>query len=434
MQSVGEHFGAATLLSDEPRKTTVTALTDLTLLALSKANFLSLIGSVEHIVRREGQRRQWYSANSLREVSLRDFEVGRTLGCGAYGRVRLVYHRQKRRAYVLKSMKKTDVVLLRQEAHVSAERTILASVDHAFIVRLAASFQDEMRIFMLMEPLMGGELTLHMALHKGRKLGEPSARFYAGCITCALAYLHSLKIAYRDLKPENIVLDAEGYAKLVDFGFAKTIEERAWTLCGTPEFMAPEVVAHQGHGTPVDWWGLGVLVHEMVTGVTPFVPPYAETDTGQDFLMKVYALATRSSGVELSFPRFVGDEARDLISRLLAVSPAQRIGAKSFTPNHGAADVKAHPFFQMPGNSLHFEKLEARELRPPFVPKGLPKYDDIDGIPPPTETQRREEAMIVGVNIDKVAEEVLSPEDNILFRGEYIRADELLAGKVFPDF
>lgn len=89
MQSVGEHFGAATLLSDEPRKTTVTALTDLTLLALSKANFLSLIGSVEHIVRREGQRRQWYSANSLREVSLRDFEVGRTLGCGAYGRVRL---------------------------------------------------------------------------------------------------------------------------------------------------------------------------------------------------------------------------------------------------------------------------------------------------------------------------------------------------------
>merc|ERR1719188_2505905 len=147
-------------------------------------------------------------------------------------------------------MKKSEVVRLKQVDHVKAETGILAQISHPFIVNLLAAFQDERRLFLLLEYVNGGELFSH--LRKQGRLPEDDARFYSSEIVLAFAYLHSKSIIYRDLKPENLLIDADGHIKITDFGFAKLVEDRTWTLCGTPEYLAPEIIQSKGHGRAVD--------------------------------------------------------------------------------------------------------------------------------------------------------------------------------------
>merc|ERR1719158_2654551 len=149
-------------------------------------------------------------------------------------------------------MKKTDILKTRQTEHVKSEMTIHAKIKHPFIVNLFSCFQDERRLYMLMEYVNGGELFGYM--RKAGKLSDCQAAFVAGQLTLVLDYLHHLKVVYRDLKPENILLDCDGNTKLTDFGFAKVVENRAMTFCGTPEYLAPEIIRNQGHGKGVDWW------------------------------------------------------------------------------------------------------------------------------------------------------------------------------------
>jgi len=164
----------------------------------------------------------------------------------------------------MKVLKKTDVVRLRQVEHVNAERFILARIRHPFIVDLYATFQDNLNIYMLLSYVPGGELFSH--LRRAHRFSPDVTRFYLAIIVLALRYLHSYNIIYRDLKPENLLLDQRGYLRITDFGFAKVVDDRTWTLCGTPEYLAPEIIQSDGHGKAVDWWACGILCYEMLVG------------------------------------------------------------------------------------------------------------------------------------------------------------------------
>ena len=164
----------------------------------------------------------------------------------------------------MKVLRKTDVVRLRQVEHVNAERFILARIRHPFIVDLYATFQDHLNIYMLLSYVPGGELFSH--LRRAQRFSADVTRFYLAIIVLALRYLHSFNIIYRDLKPENLLLDTRGYLKIADFGFAKVVDDRTWTLCGTPEYLAPEIIQSDGHGKAVDWWACGILCYEMLVG------------------------------------------------------------------------------------------------------------------------------------------------------------------------
>ena len=171
--------------------------------------------------------------------------------------------------FALKIMKKSEVVRLKQVEHIKNEKEILSEVNHPFIVTLYCAFQDERNLYMLLEFIIGGELFTH--LRKAGKFANDHTRFYAAQIVMALQYLHNDSVVYRDLKPENLLLDLIGYLKITDFGFAKKVEDRTWTLCGTPEYLAPEIIQSKGHGKAVDWWASGILMYEMLVGHPPFM-------------------------------------------------------------------------------------------------------------------------------------------------------------------
>ena len=244
-----------------------------------------------------------------------EFEVGRVVGSGTFGRVAVALHRRTGTPVAIKTMSKSEVLRACQAEHVLAEHAVLetvcgdagasgdfhATAAHPFLVKFLGSAQDARHVRFVLEYVPGGELFSHL-----RRLGrfdEPAARFYAIEVVLALEYLHDRQIAFRDLKPENVLLDARGHVKLTDFGFAKALPtrldddsetgtassdtsrarntpelERTYTLCGTPEYLAPEIVTGVGHGAEVDWWALGVLVFEMLAGYPPFHPRENENE------------------------------------------------------------------------------------------------------------------------------------------------------------
>lgn len=287
---------------------------------------------------------------SPRQWHLDDLEEFGVLGHGTYGRVSLVGHRPSGSTYALKAMQKRSLIEMKRVAHVMRERELLvACCDHPFIVTLHGAFTDAANVYMLFEPALGGELlTLLGAEEKGR-FREGQACFYAASVVAALSHMHSRSIAYRDLKPENLLLDKEGFLKICDFGFAKVIDGKTYTLCGTPEYLAPEVLKKCGHGLPVDWWALGILIFEMLTGD----PPFCSDDMAPLFLYRCILRGT------FTFPAYISKSARACISALLHANPRQRLGSTANSP------LAAHPFFRR----LDMTKLLARELPPPHVPE-----------------------------------------------------------------
>lgn len=281
------------------------------------------------------------------ELSSKLFELGDTLGTGTFGRVRLVVYNYKRTMYfALKILKKAEIIRLKQVEHIKAEKRILSSITHPFIVNLYVSFQDEKRVYMLMEYVIGGEL--FSQLRRVGRFSNETARFYAAEIILALEYLHSKDIVYRDLKPENLLIDKEGHIKITDFGFAKKVEDRTWTLCGTPEYLAPEIIQSKGHGKAVDWWALGILIYEMLAGYPPF---YDENPFG--IYQKILA-------GKVEFPRHFDVNAKDLIKKLLTADRTKRFGCLK----NGAADIKTHKWFK----GLDWDRIFARKVKPPYVP------------------------------------------------------------------
>lgn len=202
-------------------------------------------------------------------LSIKDFELGPTLGTGTFGRVRQVRFRSSpsQQVFALKMLKKTEIVKLHQVEHIKWEKKILSQTSHPFIVQLINSFQNSRYVYMLLEYLPGGEL--FSRLRKDGRFSEDVSLFYSSEILLALRYLHRHKIVYRDLKPENLLISESGHVKLADFGFAKILEsDRTYTLCGTPEYLSPEIIKGQkkGYGRSVDWWAFGILLYEMLVG------------------------------------------------------------------------------------------------------------------------------------------------------------------------
>lgn len=216
------------------------------------------------------------SANPVRETkgkyTLTDFQISRTLGTGSFGRVHLVQSKHNQRFYAVKVLKKAQVVKMKQVEHTNDERRMLQKVKHPFLITLWGTFQDSKNLYMVMDFIEGGELfsllrksqvcILYMLFVGAmapadyllaQRFPNPVAKFYAAEVTLALDYLHSLNIIYRDLKPENLLLDRHGHLKITDFGFAKEVPDITWTLCGTPDYLAPEVVSSKGYNKSVDW-------------------------------------------------------------------------------------------------------------------------------------------------------------------------------------
>lgn len=242
--------------------------------------------------------------------------------------MRLVRHKESSRYLALKILKKNEIIRLKQVEHIMSEKAILAQVEHPFIVNLSATYKDAKSLYMLMEYVPGGEIFSH--LRKAGRFSNDTTRFFAGSIVLAIQYLHAKDIVYRDLKPENLLLDARGYLKITDFGFAKKVVDRMWTLCGTPEYLAPEIIQSKGHGKGVDWWALGILIYELLAGYPPF---YDENPFG--IYQKI--LAGR-----LEFPRHFDPHAKDLVRKLLSADRTKRIG----NLRNGAEDIKRHKWFK----------------------------------------------------------------------------------------
>lgn len=290
-----------------------------------------------------------------RTFNFHDFDLRSTVGTGTFSRVRLVRFKSgvDKAPMVLKILKKCEVVRMKQVEHVKAEKAILEMLEHPFIVSLLGAFQDDKRLFMLLEFVNGGEMFSH--LRKEGRLPNDHARFYSGEIVLAIAYLHQLHAIYRDLKPENVLLDCEGHVKITDFGFAKVISDLTWTLCGTPEYLAPEMIQSTGHSYAVDWWAFGVLLFEMLAGYPPFfdTTPYG-----------IYQKILRG---KVDFPRHFDVKVKDLIKKLLHQDKHCRIGGT----RGGSEDIKTHKWFK----GVDWDKFLNRSPEPPFIPK-LRGHDD----------------------------------------------------------
>eukprot|EP00928_Gymnodinium_smaydae_P076686 TRINITY_DN5974_c0_g1_i1.p1 TRINITY_DN5974_c0_g1~~TRINITY_DN5974_c0_g1_i1.p1 ORF type:complete len:398 (+),score=87.29 TRINITY_DN5974_c0_g1_i1:224-1417(+) len=309
-----------------------------------------------------------------RALSFYDLDLRATVGTGTFGRVRLAMIRgdPERHPMAIKILKKSEVIRLKQVEHIRSEKQILASLEHPFIVNLLCTFQDEKRLFMLLEFVNGGELFSHLR-NQGR-LQSDAVLFYAAEIVLAFHYLHGQSVVYRDLKPENILISCEGHLKLTDFGFAKVVEDRTWTLCGTPEYLAPEIIQSKGHGRQVDWWALGVLTFEMLAGYPPFFD-----DTPVGIYQKVLAGS-------VDFPRHFDSRVKDFCRRLLVADRTKRLGCAK----NGADEVKKHKWFK----NVDWDAMLARRCRPPYIPEARSAEDTslFDRYPESTEAS----APIVG--------------------------------------
>jgi hypothetical protein len=287
------------------------------------------------------------------EIAIEQLERGRTVGLGSYGKVMLVRHAQSGTPYALKCLNRRLVVANGQQRAVARERAVMACVSHPFCARLVRTFKDAHAVYLLLEWCPGGELLRHLPRAPGVGLPEASACFYVACVALALEHLHALGVVYRDIKPENCLLDGEGYLKLCDFGFAKRLaaDGATFTVCGTPDFMAPEVIRGVGHGRTADLWSLGVLVYELVAGRPPFcdrgAPPAA-------IYAAVLAGAQPPALPGMSTPMLT------LVASLLVADPDARLGAA------GWGRLKAHAWFA--GGAAWWEALERREVAPPTVP------------------------------------------------------------------
>lgn len=296
---------------------------------------------------------------------LGDLELRETLGTGSFGRVRLCKYKGSGDYFAVKCLKKREVIKMKQVTHILAEKNILMELSHPFIVNMLCAFQDDRKLYIVLEFVIGGEMFTH--LRSAGRFPNDVAKFYHAELVLAFEYLHSKDIIYRDLKPENLLLDGKGHVKVTDFGFAKKVPERTFTLCGTPEYLAPEVIQSKGHGKAVDWWTMGILLYEFIAGYPPF---YDDTP------FRIYEKILEG---KLKFPSWFESRARDLVKGLLMTDHTKRLG----TLKNGVADIKNHPYYQ----GANWEKLFNRQYPAPIPikTKGTGDTSNFEKYPESTE-------------------------------------------------
>lgn len=377
--ATGETFGELALQSKDRggfRTANVIARGRVTCLVLERASYQRLIGDLSHF-RDQPAYRVSDTVPATPEIpeeytsmKLEDLRVVGTLGVGGFGRVELVeLKNDKKQTFALKCLKKKHIVDTRQQEHIFNEKRIMLEVHCPYVARLYRTFRDSRFLYLLVEACLGGELWT--VLRNKTRFDDHTARFYTACVIEAFEYLHAQGIIYRDLKPENLLLDSRGYIKLVDFGFAKRIGfgRKTWTFCGTPEYVPPEIILNKGHDFSADYWSLGILIFELLTGSPPF--------TGDD-PMKTYNNILK--GLEIiSFPRSFPRLAHSLIRKLCRDNPADRLGNQK----DGIKDIKCNRWF----SGFDWAGLQLQTVKPPIVPKiGSPSdLSNFDPFDPNTE-------------------------------------------------
>ncbi|XP_076264769.1 protein kinase, cGMP-dependent at 21D isoform X2 [Rhynchophorus ferrugineus] len=351
----GDYFGEQALLKEDCRTASVIALNPgVECLTLDRDSFNQLLGSLSEIKEKDYGDEQRMNRPVIPEqqeydyISLDDLEVVGTLGVGGFGRVELVqYTRDPSLTFALKCLKKQHIVETQQQDHIYSERNIMLSCRSQFICRLFRTYRDSKYVYMLLEACLGGEVWT--ILRDRGCFDDHTCRFVTACVIEAFDYLHARGIIYRDLKPENLLVDNQGYVKLVDFGFSKRLgySSKTWTFCGTPVYVAPETILNKGHDRAVDYWALGILMHELLTGN----PPFTASDP-----MKTYNLILK--GIDMVDFGNVGRSAQSLIKKLCRDLPSERLGYQ----RGGIMDIRKHKWFQ----GFDWDGLVARTLPSPI--------------------------------------------------------------------
>ncbi|XP_020626392.1 protein kinase C iota type-like [Orbicella faveolata] len=320
----------------------------------------------------QGSKAKEASSGSSFLISMNDFTLLRVIGRGSYAKVLLVELKKNKRIYAMKVVKKElvnddeDIDWVQTEKHVFEQAS-----NHPFLVGLHSCFQTASRLFFVIEFVSGGDLMYHM--QRQRRLPEDHARFYSAEISCALNFLHERGVIYRDLKLDNVLLDSDGHVKLTDYGMCKEglrPGDTTSTFCGTPNYIAPEILRGEDYGYSVDWWALGVLMFEMLAGRSPFdVVGGAENpdQNTEDYLFQVILEKP------IRIPRSLSVKAASILKGFLNKNPIERLGCH---PQTGFADITSHVFFR----TVDWEQLEARQVPPPFKPRiedqyGLENFD-----------------------------------------------------------
>ena len=284
------------------------------------------------------------------KLTFHDFEKLKVLGKGSFGEVLLVKLKANNKYYAMKILTKKNVKLRHQESHTRAERDLMVKINCPFRGGMGVAFQDAVNLYIITEFMQGGEMFFH--LHREKKFSNEKTKFYVVEIILAIEFLHNNKMLYRDLKPENIMVDSTGHIKLTDFGLSKMVKktkEKAFTICGTPQYLAPEILSDDGYDNSVDWWSLGCVMYEMLTGSAPFRIPKGSYLSADLYKKKI------------NMPDYVTPEAKDLIKQLLVPNPKKRLGYGQ----DGAKKIKEHQYF----SDIDWDDAAERKLTPPFIPE-----------------------------------------------------------------
>lgn len=372
-----EFFGERALITNEVRKANVIACGHVECLVLERSSFQSLLQEVQTDLVSEMSKRETgqdaavvapdVSAGPSVAFNFADLKIMRTVGTGTFGRVKVVEHMPTKTICALKCMNKSEIVASHQERNIMNEKNLLFECATCpFVLKLMMTFNHPDQIFMVMEFVQGGELWSYIYEKAGAIKRNPAGgfemsavKFYAANVVLAFKHLHDRGIGYRDLKPENLLMDHNGYLKVIDFGFAKRFpylkngqkQDKTYTLCGTPEYLAPEIVMSKGYDKCVDYWALGCLIYELYLSRTPFQA---------DYTTKIFQNIV-AADKNLTFPPKMDPQHVALIKKLLSMNPAFRLGNLS----GGVDDIIHDPFFQ---NGVDMEGIKNRQVKAPYVP------------------------------------------------------------------
>lgn len=301
-----------------------------------------------------------FQSGKLKELTLDSFKIITVLGKGTFGKVYLTELNEDGTLYAIKAIRKDVLIETEQVESTKLERDILLECDHPFLWGMDYVFQNDLRLYFVMPFVRGGELYKHFLSWK--RFPEQQVKFYAAQIALAIGYLHSKNICHRDMKLENILIDETGYLKLIDFGLAKILKdsELSQSFCGTPEYLAPEMVAQKGHDKTVDWWALGILIYEMLIGVTPFYNRSRNLMLMKIQQSKIIFPNKKKYKIDYS------EEVQDIIWKLLNKNKSKRLGAVG-----DYEEVLSHPWF----SDMKEEDLLERRIKPPFKPQLEHEYD-----------------------------------------------------------
>jgi len=375
-----EFFGERALVGDETSPASVRCVSDrVVVLALERQDFLRVMrrcqpsflpaeattASADTKGKLKGNLME-YSLDRLQEVAL--------LGCGSYARVSLQRDRETGRFFALKALSKGRILQRRQVRQVQTERLVLKTTNSPFLIRLAATFSGQSHLYFLLEFAVGGELST--VCERNELFHSPRhARFYVACALEGLVHLHERSIVYRDLKLENMLVDGEGYCKLADFGLSKFVVGHTYTLCGTPDYMAPEMLSGAGHTRAVDWWALGVTTCALMTGVLPFDAPTAP---------QIFEKVKRGVEHTLRTAGFGGGHGAGAWADLVRGLCKEEASARLPVRPGGASNVRQHSWFKDVG--FDWEQLQSQSMNPPYMPSLIGPEDLANFDPNPEDT------------------------------------------------